>query len=64
MQTKKIELKRLRMNKGQIEGLPANPRKWTNADLEKLMEYDPVYCDVIIHRWETFTGQKAKRIER
>jgi hypothetical protein len=28
------------------------------------MEYDPVYCDVIIHRWETFTGQKAKRIER
>jgi len=38
MQTKKIELKRLQMNKGQIEGLPANPRKWTNADLEKLME--------------------------
>ena len=38
MQTKKIEIKRLQSNKGQIEGLPANPRKWTNADLEKLME--------------------------
>lgn len=38
MQTKKIEIKRLQPNKGQIEGLPANPRKWTNADLEKLME--------------------------
>jgi DNA modification methylase len=30
----------------------------------RMMELDPVYCDVIIHRWETFTGQKAKRIER
>lgn len=24
-----------------------------------LMELDPVYCDVIVHRWEQFTGQKA-----
>ncbi len=23
------------------------------------MELDPVYCDVIIRRWEEFTGQKA-----
>ena len=23
------------------------------------MELDPVYCDVIVHRWEEFTGQKA-----
>lgn len=25
------------------------------------MEYDPVYCDVIVQRWEEFTGQKAIR---
>ena len=24
-----------------------------------MMEIDPVYCDVIISRWENFTGQKA-----
>jgi len=27
-----------------------------------LMELDPLYCDVIIERWERFTGQKAERI--
>ncbi|MGG3737208.1 site-specific DNA-methyltransferase [Aeribacillus pallidus] len=26
------------------------------------MEYDPVYADVIIKRWEEFTGQKAVRL--
>ena len=25
-----------------------------------LMEIDPLYCDVIIQRWEEFTGQKAE----
>lgn len=24
-----------------------------------LMELDPVYCDVIVRRWEEFTGRKA-----
>lgn len=28
-----------------------------------MMELDPHYCDVIINRWEEFTGQKAKKIE-
>lgn len=28
-----------------------------------MMELDPMYCDVILDRWETFTGQKAVRIE-
>lgn len=27
-----------------------------------LMELDPLYCDVIVTRWEQFTGQKAGRI--
>ena len=26
------------------------------------IELDPVYCDVIIRRWEEFTGQKAMLI--
>jgi DNA modification methylase len=27
-----------------------------------LMELDPLYCDVIVQRWEKFTGKKAERI--
>jgi DNA modification methylase len=26
-----------------------------------LMELDPLYCDVIVQRWEQFTGKKARR---
>jgi hypothetical protein len=25
------------------------------------MELDPLYCDVIVQRYEQFTGQKAQR---
>ena len=25
------------------------------------IEIDPIYCDVIVERWETYTGKKAKR---
>ena len=25
------------------------------------MEIDPIYCDVIVQRWENFTGRKAQR---
>jgi len=28
-----------------------------------MMEIDALYCDVIVQRWEEFTGQKAERIE-
>ena len=27
------------------------------------MELDPHYCDVIINRWETYTGKKAEKIK-
>jgi len=27
-----------------------------------MMELDQIYCDVIIKRWENFTGQKAERV--
>ncbi len=29
-----------------------------------LMELDPLYSDVIVNRWENFTGQKAQRVKR
>lgn len=28
-----------------------------------MMELDPVYCDVIVKRWENYTGQKAELID-
>ena len=27
-----------------------------------MMELDPHYCDVIIDRWETYTGRKAEKV--
>jgi len=46
-----------------------NPRKH-DADIAAqsigrravLLEDDPRYCDVIIERWETVSGGKAKRV--
>ena len=29
-----------------------------------MMELDPIYVDVIIQRWENFTGKKAKKINQ
>jgi len=29
----------------------------------RMMELDPIYCDVIIKRWEDFTGKKAELIK-
>ncbi len=31
-----------------------------NGRIAYLMELDPKYCDVIVKRWEEFTGQKAR----
>lgn len=38
MQTGRIDIKLLQQNTGQIEGLAANPRTWTAADLRRLVE--------------------------
>jgi DNA modification methylase len=29
----------------------------------RLIEYDPLYCDTIVRRWEKFTGKRAKLAE-
>jgi DNA modification methylase len=29
-----------------------------------LMELDPPYCDVIVERYEKFTGKKAERVSK
>jgi DNA modification methylase len=29
----------------------------------RMMEYDPRYADVIVDRWEQFTGEKAELIK-
>jgi len=33
-----------------------------NGRIARLMELDPKYCDVIVKRWEDFTGQKAELV--
>lgn len=30
----------------------------------RLMELDPKFCDVIIRRWEEYTGNKAQLLEK
>lgn len=34
-----------------------------NGRVARLMELDPKYCDVIVKRWEDFTGKKAELLE-
>lgn len=33
-----------------------------NGRIARIMELDPKYCDVIVKRWEDFTGQKAQTV--
>lgn len=36
METRKIKISQLHINKGQIPGLPSNPRQWTKEDVSRL----------------------------
>lgn len=36
METQQIKINQIDQNKGQIAGLPANPRQWTRDDVERL----------------------------
>jgi DNA modification methylase len=35
-----------------------------NGRIARIMELDPKYCDVIVKRWEDFTGQKAELVNK
>lgn len=36
METRKINIEKLQLNRGQVEGLPANPRQWKSKEFEEL----------------------------
>lgn len=38
MEVTRIRLTDLELNRGQVEGLPSNPREWTRADLDRLVK--------------------------
>ncbi len=38
MEVTRIRLTDLEINRGQVEGLPSNPREWTRADLDRLVK--------------------------
>lgn len=68
MQVKEIEISRLIKNSSKIEENVLDLFGGSGTTLiacEQLnrkcfmMELDPKYCDVIIERWEKFTGEKA-----
>lgn len=67
-----LKLSEIEQNKGQIPGLPKNSRIVKNDKYRKLvksieenpemLEYDEHYADVIIARYEKYTGNKAVKL--
>lgn len=53
---------------GELKPYENNAKIHTDAQIEQLgrscmmMEYDPHYADVIIDRWEKFTGKTAEKV--
>jgi hypothetical protein len=45
------------------ETVPVLVLDLNEAEADKLLlSLDPLYCDVIVQRWEQLTGEKAKRV--
>lgn len=45
----RVAVSRLRLNEGQLDWLPRNPRQWTQTDIDRMvrsMEEDPDFADV------------------
>ena len=62
METRKVKLSEIQQNRGQIEGLPKNPRKWDKEDLERLkrsLEETPELADA---RGLIVAAQKGKYV--
>jgi hypothetical protein len=67
----KVELRPI----SQIQPYPDNPRlndQAVAAVARSIQPYgfrqplvldDPLYCDVVVQRWERFTGEKARRLQ-
>lgn len=77
MERRKINIRDVHANSGQVEGLPANPRQIKDERFRKLVQsvrdlpemteardllVYPHYCDVIIARWEKLTGKEAVKL--
>lgn len=56
-----------------LKSYPGNPRKISSEMLERLkksisefgivVDLKPEYIDIVLARWENFTGKKAKKID-
>lgn len=45
----RVAVDRLRINEGQLDWLPRNPRQWTQTDIDRMVksvEEDPDFADV------------------
>jgi len=65
MEVKEYQLQKIPIEK--IKTDPINPNRGTTLIVCERMnricyacEIDPAYCDVIIKRWEAYTGKKAE----
>jgi len=51
------------MKLSEIHPYARNPRRNDESvEAVAMMELDPIYCDVIIKRWENLTGRTAERV--
>ena len=48
-----------------LSAVPAPPSSLPSVKTAAVLpsRLDPAYCDVIVQRWEAYTGKKAERVE-